>query len=105
VNRCLCKKEISDWLFNFSEDENKFEKNNILGEKLKLTLLAIRNSTKSKVSIETLLINIEHKEELRKWFLREIKKLTNKDCYGWQCRFKILRINKKCNVHNKKEKK
>lgn len=103
MNRCLCKKEISEWLFNFSEDENRFEKNNILGEKLRLILLTIRKSCKSKVGIEILLNNIEHKEELRKWFLKEIKKLTHKNCFGWQCRFKIMKINKKCRIHNKKE--
>ena len=102
MNRCLCKKEISEWLFNFSEDENKFEKNNILGEKLKLILLAIRYSCKSKVGIDILLNNIEHKEDLRKWFLKEIKKLTHKNCYGWQCRFKIVRINKKCSIHKRR---
>lgn len=102
MNRCLCKKEISDWLFNFSEDEDTFEKNNILGEKLKLILLAIRNSCKSRIGFDTLLSSIEHKEELRKWFLREIKKLTHKNCYGWQCRFKINKINKKCGVHSKR---
>ena len=102
MNRCLCKKEISDWLFNFSEDEDRFEKNNILGEKLKLTLLAIRKSCKSKVNIDILLSNIEHKEELRRWFLKEIKKLTHKNCHGWQCRFSIVKINKRCRVHNKR---
>lgn len=101
MNRCLCKKEVSDWLFNFSETEDKFEKNNILGEKLKLTLLAITKSCKSKVGIDILLNNIEHREELRKWFLKEIKKITHKNCYGWQCRFKIIKVNKKCRVHKK----
>lgn len=99
MNRCLCKKEISEWLFNFSENEDRFEKNNVLGEKLRLMLLAI---SKGKSQINSLLFKIENNIELRKWFLKEIKKLTHKDCYGWQCRFKIIKMNKKCSVHKRR---
>lgn len=102
MNRCICKKEISEWLFNFSQDEEKFEKNNVLGEKLKLMLLEIRNSCKSKSKFGTIISNIEHKQDLRKWFLRKIKKYTHKICYGWQCKFKIIKINKKCKIHRKR---
>lgn len=103
INKCICKKEISEWLFNYSEDVSKetFEKDNILGEKLRLMLLLIRSNKKSKIKFETLLFNIENKEDLKKWFLKQIKKYTHRNCYAWQCRFKIIKKNKKCKIHKR----
>lgn len=102
MNRCLCKKEISEWLFCFSPEMDKFEKDNDLGIKVKVMLLKIKKSYKSRSIFETLLSNIEHKVSLRNWFLKEIEKISHKRCYGWQCKFKVLKINKKCNIHGKR---
>lgn len=105
INKCICKKEISEWLFNYSKDieKEKFEIDNILGEKLRLMLLSIRNHKKSKIKFETLLFNIENKEDLKKWFLKQIKKYTHKECYAYQCRFKIIKKNKKCKIHGQRK--
>lgn len=101
--RCTCKKEIIGWYFNFDEESSKFDRGDALGERLVKTLRKMNAVTHTSASIAKSLHRIETIPELRGWFLREIKKQTHKTCYGWQCRMKIVKHNKLCKLHGKKQ--
>jgi len=97
--RCICKRELLSWSFNFNENDPNFERNDKMGEYLLSLLKKLKVVTNTTANIAKMLHNIETKPELRKWFLSMIKKYTHKTCYGWQCKMKIIRINKNCKVH------
>ncbi len=106
--RCSCRKEIAGWYFNFDKQEAKFDRCDAVGEhitKLMQALKVKKNGKRIKIT-STFIINalhrVETEQKLRLWFLNEVKKQTHKNCYGWQCRVKIVRHNKKCKLHGKK---
>lgn len=103
--RCICKKEIIGWYFNFNDNDAHFERNDKTGEYLLSLLQKLKIITFTTANIAIVLHNIETKVELRKWFLSLIKKHTHKNCYGWQCRMKIIKINKNCKIHGHQLKK
>jgi len=100
--RCTCKKEITGWYFNFNEDSAKFDRCDIVGERILKMLRGLRAITYTSASIAKMLHKIETRPELRKWFLREVKKHTHKTCFAWQCKMKIVQRNKTCKIHTKK---
>lgn len=103
--RCICKREIQSWCFNFNESDPHFERNDEMGEYLLNLLKKLKVVTNTTTNIAKMLHNIENKQELRKWFLSMIKKHTHKTCYGWQCYMKIIKINKNCKIHKHQLKK
>lgn len=105
LQRCTCKKEIVGWYFNFDQDEPKFDRCDAIGEKLLKTLGKIDAISHTTESIAKTLHKIETMPELRKWFMREIKKHAHRQCYAWQCKMKITKHNKLCKLHNKTLKK
>ncbi len=105
--QCSCKKEITGWYFNFDIDNTDLINDDDIGSKLLEELYKIRAISNTTSSIITALTKIEIHPDLRKWFLKEIKKYAHKPCYGWQCRFKIIKPNPFCKLHtrNKLQKK
>lgn len=103
--RCTCTKEITGWYFNFNKEDPKFDRGDIIGERLIAILRKLKKVTYTNASISKMLHNIETKPDLRKWFLYEIKHQTHKTCYGWQCKMKVIKISKSCKIHshNKKQ--
>jgi len=106
--KCSCRKEIAGWYFNFDKEETKFDRNDAVGEHLITLMRALkvkRNGKRIKIS-NTFIINalhrVETEQKLRLWFLNEVKKQTHKPCFGWQCRIKIVKHNKKCKIHGNK---
>lgn len=99
--RCTCKKEISGWYFNFDVEEPKFDRCDIIGERIIKMLRKFKTVPHTIASIAKILNEIETTPKLRQWFLREVKKQSHKTCYGWQCRMKIVKHNKLCNLHGK----
>lgn len=101
-SRCTCKKEITGWYFNFDANEPKFDRSDIVGERILALLRKLKAITHTSASAAKALYNIETNLKLRKWFLNEVKKQTHKACYAWQCRMKIVKHNKNCKLHGKK---
>ena len=100
--RCTCKKEIIGWYFNFDNTTPKFDRCDVVGERMIKILRKMKAITHTQASISQTLYKIEITSDLRKWFLREVKKQTHKTCYGWQCKMKIVGHNKLCKIHSKK---
>ena len=101
TQRCTCKKEIVGWYFNFDGESPKFDRCDIVGERILKLLRKLKAVTHTDASVAKILHNIETRPELRKWFLREVKKQTHKTCYGWQCKMKITKHNKLCKLHGR----
>lgn len=97
--RCTCKREIIGWYFNFDEDSPTFIRNDKIGTELLTILLKLKQITKTTTSIAKMLLNIETKQEMRSWFLSLVKSYTKRQCYGWQCKMKVIKINKNCAIH------
>lgn len=97
--RCICKKEIVSWHFNFNGEKDEFERNDKVGEYLIGLLKKLKVITSTTANIAMVLQKVETNLEMRKWFLSVIKKHTHKTCYGWQCRMKITKIHKNCKIH------
>jgi len=104
LQRCTCKKEITGWYFNFDSESPKFDRCDIVGERILKLLRKLKAvMTHTSASVAKMLHSVEMKPELRKWFLREVKKQSHKACYGWQCRMKIVKHNATCKLHGKKK--
>lgn len=103
--RCTCKREILGWYFNFDENSSTFIRNNKIGNELLTILRKLKRITNTTVSITKMLHNIETKQEQREWFLSLVKSYTKRQCYGWQCKMKIIKIDKNCKLHNHQIKK
>jgi len=97
--KCTCKKEIEGWYFNFDTDSSKFERCDIVGEKIIKLLRKLKAINKTSDSIANVLYRVEKDQKLRAWILKEVKKQLHKDCYGWQCKMKIVKVNKLCLIH------